>query len=108
MTQVGCETKDGLIIVHPEDTTCEVCAPDSVQGEVPKKFWNAPRILEILNNPDQTTILENGKAIKNSGNYRLNSPMKTGHFKSFVCVNYFRLRCRMYLTPLRQLCTMST
>lgn len=34
---VGCETTDGLIITHTEDTTCEVCAtmPDN-KCEVPK------------------------------------------------------------------------
>ena len=34
--EVGCETTDGLLIVHAESETCEVCSPANVEGEVPK------------------------------------------------------------------------
>lgn len=41
--QVGCERKDGLLNVHSENMTCEVCAPESIEGEVPKhKHFFAP------------------------------------------------------------------
>src|SRR5271154_4938397 len=36
MDKVGCETKDGLLNVHPVDETCEVCSDPAIEGEVPK------------------------------------------------------------------------
>lgn len=34
--KVGCETTDGLLNVHLESQTCEVCSDPNVVGEVPK------------------------------------------------------------------------
>ncbi len=51
-----------------EEAVFALKAPESAELHVlaPLKFWTAERILDILEHPDKTTTLENGKTLNNT------------------------------------------